>query len=192
MAYIFWHRPYREASQSAYESALVEFHQHLVEASPPGFQASEAHRISPTPWLGERDGYEDWYFVEAAWSLDPLNLAAVSGRVEASHDAVAKLMETGSGGLYDLVWGEPLPSARSRVAWLTRPRGIEYAPVLAEVRERSPGRLTCWRRRMVLGPAPEFALVVPASLDPTVPPGWHVLVIERVSLWPAQEAGRAL
>lgn len=188
LAYIFWHRSYPGTSESAYESTLLEFHQQLAEVSPPGFQASAAHRISSTPWLGEREGYEDWYFLDAAWALDPLNRTAVSGRMEAPHAAVAALMETGYGGLYSLVSGELTHSPRSRVAWLSRPRGIRYEPILAELRERLGGQLTCWRRQMVLSPAPEFALVGPPSLTPVLPPGWHARVVDRVSIWPAVES----
>ena len=184
LAYIFWHRPYPETSESAYESALREFHQQLAETSPPGFQASATHRISPTPWLGEREGYEDWYLVDAAWSLDPLNRTAASGRMEGSHAAIAALMEIGHGGLYALLWGETLQAPQSRVAWLSRPRGIRYDPILDELRDRLGERLGCWRRQMVLSPAPEFALVGPPSLEPILPSGWHARVVERVCVWP--------
>jgi len=184
LAYIFWHRPYPEIPAASYETALIAFHQRLVEAAPPGFQGSAAYRISPTPWLGDREGYEDWYLVDASWALDPLNRWAVAGPMETAHAAVAGLMEIGAGGLYTLVWGEPTSPPRSAAAWLTRPRGIRYEPVLAELRERLGGPLVCWRRQMVLGPAPEFALVGPPSLDPIPPPGWQTRRVERICLWP--------
>lgn len=185
LAYIFWHRPYPAISESEYESTLLRFHRQLAEVSPSGLQASAAHRISPTPWLGERGGYEDWYFLDAAWALDPLNRAAASGRMEAPHGAIATLMETGYGGLYSLVSGELAHLPRSRVSWLSRPRGIRYEPVLAELCERIGGQLNCWRRQMVLSPAPEFALVGPPSLNPVLPTGWQARVVERFSIWPA-------
>jgi hypothetical protein len=191
LAYIFWHRPYGVHSQSLYESALLEFHQQLAEASLPGCKASAAYRISPTPWLGEREGYEDWYLVDGSWALDPLNHGAVSGRMESPHAAIAALMETGYGGLYSLVWGEPAHPPRSRVAWLSRPRGIRYEPVLAELRDRLGGQLSCWRRQMVLSPAPEFALVGIPSLDPDLPPAWQGRLVERVCIWPTPETGRS-
>ncbi len=188
LAYLFWHCPYSGITESQYESTLIHFHRQLAEASPPGFRASAAHRISPTPWLSGRKGYEDWYFVEASWALDPLNRVAVSGRMESPHAAIAALMETGHGGLYSLVWSEPVNQPSSRVAWLSRPRGIRYEPVLAELRERLGGQLSCWRRQMVLSPAPEFALVGPLSLNPILPPGWEVRVVERVCIWPPPRA----
>lgn len=184
LSYIFWHRPYPETSPSAYESALLEFHRRLAGAPPPGFSASAVYRVAPTPWLDDREGYEDWYLVEASWALDPLNRGAVSGPVEAAHAAVAALMEAGHGGLYALVWGEPTRAGDSTVAWLSRPRGIRYEPILDELRERLNGAWHCWRRQMVLGPAPEFALVSSPSVVPTPPPGWAVRGVERVCLWP--------
>lgn len=184
LAYLFWHRPYPETSAAAYEAALLGFHRQLAEARPIGFQASAAYRITPTPWLGEREGYEDWYLVDASWALDPLNRGAVTGVVEAAHAAIAALMEVGYGGLYAQVWGELTRPRDSRVAWLSRPRGIRYEPILDGLRDRLGGALSCWRRQMVLAPAPEFALVGPPSLDPTPPPGWQARVIERVCLWP--------
>lgn len=190
LAYIFWHRPYAIHSRSTYESALAQFHQQLAEVSPRGFRGSAAYRISPAPWLGELEGYEDWYIVDGSWALDPLNQAAVSGRMESPHAAVAALMETGYGGLYSLVWGEPVEAPRSCVAWLSRPRGIRYEPVLAELRDRLGGQPSCWRRQMVLSPAPEFALVGAPSLAPILPQGWQGRVVERACIWPGPEAGR--
>lgn len=184
LAYLFWHRPSPAAPAATYEAALVTFHRRLAEAAAPGLRASAAYRISATPWLGGREGYEDWYLVDASWALDPLNRWAVTGPMEAPHAAVAGLMETGAGGLYSLVWGEPAVPLRSAVAWLTRPRGVRYEPVLAELREQLGGPLICWRRQMVLGPAPEFALVGPPTLDPIPPPGWQALRVERTCLWP--------
>jgi len=171
-----------------YESTLIHFHRQLAEASPPGFQASATYRISPTPWLDERRGYEDWYFVEASWALDPLNRVAVSGRMEAPHAAIAALMETGHGGLYSLLCGDPITLPGARVAWLSRPRGIRYEPILAELRDRIGSPLSCWRRQMVLSPAPEFALVGPPSLNALLPAGWEARVVERVCIWPPPPA----
>ncbi len=192
LVYIFWHCAYSGIADSAYESALIHFHQQLAEAAPPGFRASVAYRISPTPWLGERKGYEDWYLVEGSWALDPLNRVAVSGRMESPHAAIAALTETGHGGLYSLVWGELVNQPRSRVAWLSRPRGIRYEPVLAELREHLGDPLSCWRRQMVLSPAPEFALVGPPSLNPILPPGWELRAVERVCIWPPPDTGRCV
>ena len=89
-----------------------------------------------------------------------------------AHDAAAAQMEDGYGGLYALVWGEPVLPERSTTVWLTRPRGIQWRPVLDTVRQQFR-QTTLWRRQMVLGPGKEFALIVPP-----------------VSMSPHQQAGR--
>ena len=80
-----------------------------------------------------------------------------------AHDAAAAQMEEGHGGLYALVWGEPVLPERSKAVWLTRPRGIVWRTTLDTLRAQLPGT-TLWRRQMVLGPAKEFALIVPPGL----------------------------
>ena len=192
LAYIFWHRPFPQVAGAEYEPTLLEFHQYLARAFSPGCWGSAVYRTGPAPWLGGQGGYEDWYFVDAAWALDPLNRAAVSGEVEPRHSAIAALMETAHGGLYSLLWGDQVPAPRSAVAWLTRPRGIRYETVLEEVRQRLPGPLTFWRRQMLLGPAPEFALIGPPSLEPVLPSGWQAVVVERTCLWPAPDRALVL
>ena len=78
-----------------------------------------------------------------------------------------------------LVWGEPALAERSTAVWLTRPRGIEWRPVLEALRQQLP-QTTLWRRQMVLGPGREFALIVPPDLNVAAPAGWSALAIERV------------
>jgi len=78
-----------------------------------------------------------------------------------------------------LVWGEPALPERSTAVWLTRPRGIEWRPVLEALRQQLP-QTTLWRRQMVLGPGREFALIVPPDLNVAAPAGWSALAIERV------------
>lgn len=188
LAYIFWHRPYPGIPEDRYESTLREFHYELAKVLPPGFQSSAAYRISPTGWLDQRDGYEDWYFVDASWALDPLNRVAASGRMEEPHAAIAALMEKGCGGLYSLLFGEAIQAQRSRVVWLGRPRGIRYELILAELRRGLDSTTSCWRRQMVLSPAPEFALVGSLSLMPIVPPGWSHSIVQRTCVWPTPGA----
>ncbi len=100
-AYISWHRPYEDVAGAAYEGALAAFHESLAAAPAPGFLGSAAHRISATPWLGDRGGYEDWNLVEASWALDPLNQFAVvgGGRICGSicRTAGTACMSTGNG-----------------------------------------------------------------------------------------------
>ncbi len=182
LAYIFWHRPNRDADRDAYEAALTRFHRELAEAGSPGFQSSAAFRISGTPWLDDAPGYEDWNLVDEAGALDPLNVVAVSGEMAESHGLVASMMDVGLGGLYELMAGDTELHARSRLIWLTRPRGIEFRPVMEKLAARAGGAVSCWRRRMVLGPAAEFLLVGDADLELEVPEGWQMLTVERTRL----------
>jgi hypothetical protein len=103
---------------------------------------------------------------------------AVARPVVSAHDSAAAQMEEGHGGLYTLVWGEPILPDRSTTLWLTRPRGIQWRPVLDALRQRH-AKAALWRRLMVLGPGAEFALV---SAVPSIaaPPGWTALSVECV------------
>jgi hypothetical protein len=179
LAYLFWHRPYPTTSVKQYEEALLRFQQHLGQQHPPGFGGSASFRVAALPWLDNRPGYEDWCLLDGSWALDPLNAFAVAGPVMSAHDAAAAQMEDGHGGLYALVWGDPVLVERSTAVWLTRPRGIQWQPVLDALRQQHP-QATLWRRQMVLGPGKEFALIVPPGINVAAPPGWSALAIERV------------
>ena len=125
LAYVFWHRPYSTTTAKQYEEALLRFQQHLRQQDPPGFRGTASFRVTALPWLGNRAGYEDWCLLDGSWALDPLNSFAVAGPVTSANDAAAAQMEEGHGGLYALVWGEPVLPERSTAIWLTRPRGIQ-------------------------------------------------------------------
>ncbi len=178
LAYVFWHRPYSTTTAKRYEEALLRFQQHLRQQDPPGFRGTASFRVAGLPWLGNRPGYEDWCLLDAFWALDPLNSFAVAGPVTSAHDAAAVQMEEGYGGLYALVSGEPVLPERSTAVWLTRPRGIQWRPVLDKMRQQVT-QTTLWRRQMVLGPGKEFVLIVPLGVDVTAPSGWSALAIER-------------
>jgi hypothetical protein len=179
LAYLFWHRPYETTTVKQYEEALLRFQQHLGQQHPPGFGGSASFRVAALPWLDNQPGYEDWCLLDGSWALDPLNAFAVAGPVTSAHDAAAAQMEDGHGGLYALVWGEPVLPERSTAVWLTRPRGIQWRPVLDTLREQHP-HATLWRRQMVLGPGKEFVLIVPPGTNVAAPAGWSALAIERV------------
>ena len=146
LAYLFWHRPYATTTVKQYEEALLRFQQHLAQQHPPGFSGSASFRVAALRWLGNRPGYEDWCLLDGSWALDPLNAFAVAGQVMSAHDAAAAQMEEGHGGLYALVWGEPILPERSTAVWLTRPRGIQWRTTLDAL--QLPGT-TLWRRQMV-------------------------------------------
>jgi hypothetical protein len=181
LAYIFWHCPRDTTQIKRYEESLISFQHRLSEQPPPGFFGAHTCRITSVPWLDGRAGYEDWCYVDGSWALDSLNGFAVAGQVKAPHDAAAAQMDIGHGGLYSLVSGTHGPSNGSTVTWLTRPRGIDWRAALDTLRTEYP-TAAFWRRHMVLGPAPEFAVVLPSGGQITPPKNWTALVVhgERV------------
>jgi len=181
LAYLFWHRPRAEADKAAYEKLLLEFQDRLARSAAPGFLAAGSFAIGAVPWLGGHPGYEDWCILEGTWAMDPLNAAAISGAAQSPHDSVAALMEEGHGGLYTLVWGEPIVPADSTITWLTRPRGIQWRAALEPVRNLIP-KAQFWRRQMVLGPAPEFAITTEGGQALSIPQGWRAFAVERSRL----------
>src|SRR5262249_23977864 len=125
IAYLFWHCAHPTITVEQYEEALMRFQQRLVQQQPPGFGGSASFRVAALPWLGNRPGYEDWCLLDGSWALDPLNAFAVAGPVVSAHDAAATQMDEGYGGLYALVWGEPVLPKQSTAVWLTPPRGVQ-------------------------------------------------------------------
>jgi len=185
LAYIFWHAPFAGADPRAYDAALLAFQADLAAAPPPGLTSCTTYRIAAVPWLGDRPGYEDWYVVSSFAALEALNDAAINARRAPIHAAVASKMETGHGGLYRHFLGEFFGEAQAgsgRIAWVRRPRGIEYQQPLQEIVTSATGFASCWRRQMVLGPAEEFAIVGSSQLELSVPPGWAVRIVERTAL----------
>src|SRR5258708_8346271 len=178
LAYIFWHVPSVGISPSDYEAALLGFQVDLAKMPPSGFASCATYQISEVPWLDGRRGYEDWYFIDSSAALDALNEAVVKPQRQDVHAAIASKMDFGHGGLYRHLHGEEQPSGH-RVVWLTRPRGLEYEPVLRDLIETSAGFLSCWRRQMVLGPGDEFAIIGTSSFNPSVPQGWRGRTVER-------------
>jgi hypothetical protein len=168
LAYIFWHRPADGASREPYEAALAAFHAALAAHPPPGFAGSAAYRLAEAPWLpGGGDAYEDWYRVDGWEALGQLNEAAVRGPRAAPHDAVAGLAAAGAGAVYRLLAGAP-PPLRGPVhaAWVDKPAGMPYDEAVPALEELGGG---VWRRQMVLGPAPEFAVLTDAPASPPWP-----------------------
>lgn len=186
LAYLFWHAAPDGAVAAEYEKTVVRFGAALADSQIPGLLDNASFAIGRTPWLGER-GYEDWVWLEGSWALDALNERAVSGAMTAPHDAVAKATRHGGfGGLYYLVAGEHRMPADSKVFWLSRPRGIAWRDVLPSIIRSASAEVAVWRRQMVLGPAPEFALIGPPDLSLAVPRGWSGVEVERRALAPMQ------
>ena len=181
LAYVFWHRPYAHADPARYEDAMLRFHRALADGRPPGFVRGASFAIEPVPWLGDRAGYEDWYLIEGSWAMEPLNAFAIAGATQAPHDTVAALMEQGHGGLYGQAGGTTVSAPRTTIYWMTRPRGIVWQTAIEALRGRC-AQADIWRRQMVLGPAPEFAVEVPGDMAIDIPSGWQARSVKRVRL----------
>ncbi|MBV9579415.1 MAG: hypothetical protein JO057_12575 [Chloroflexi bacterium] len=179
LAYVFWHWPKPDVDAAEYEQLQRAFHGALAQSAPSGFRASRTFRVTgQAGWLGGTPAYADWYLVDDSAALDPLNVAAVSGVCEAPHTQVAHAMSAGAGSLLGLRADRGLAQSPNlatirHASWLTKPRDMRYAEFYAAV-PRLPGadQTTLWRRQMVLGPTPEFALLsshilpVPATYQP--------------------------
>jgi hypothetical protein len=189
LAYVFWHRPRDGQPLDAYEQAQVAFHRSLKRTPPVGFRGSACFRAPELPWLGG-GGYEDWYVVEDYSALGVLDAAAVGRGHRTSHDRAAHAMADGAGGLFGLQEGDAATLARATVAvWISRAPGSpsgEIADLLGDGADAAC--VSLWRRKLVLGPAPELCLLaaeVPggAAAD-RLPQGWSARVFEREVVWP--------
>ena len=157
LAYLFSHRPAAAVDIAGYEAALKRLHAALAEAGIPGFIASATFRGA--------GGYTDWYVLDDSASLDHLNDAAVSGDRTESHTFLARSAAEGVGKLLRLAEGELDIDARFEVRF-SKPAGVPYDQLYETLRgwTRRPG-VGLWRRMMVLGPAPEFALLCPERFE---------------------------
>lgn len=177
-AYLFWHLPYPDVNKKEYETSICEFQSRLAGAEIPGVLGCASFRVPGVPWLGGRDGYEDWVLLSDCAAMDTLNARATVGELQSPHERVASRMGDGHGGIYELISGTPMFDSNSSVLWLTRPRGIQWRPMMESVCEKSSG-ISCWRRQMVLGPGSEFAIVI--KDDQILEPfdGWTVTRLPR-------------
>jgi hypothetical protein len=175
LAYLFWHEPREGVDHDRYVALLTAFHDALRAAPPPAFLRSWSVRLDTAPWQDETPRFEDWYLVENWAALGTLNDAAVRAPREHAHDAIAGLATNGAGGLYALQHGTlegPAPWA----GWVAKPAGAPYATFEPELRAAvdAAGGGAVLRRQMVLGPAPEYAVL--ATAEPALP-------------WPARTTG---
>ena len=217
LAYLFWHRPRDPAAVEEYEHAQAAFHRSLAHNPPVGLCGSACFRVAELPWLGAfaddrgseaapaPGGYEDWYLIEDFAALGVLNEAAVGRGHRSAHDQVARRFGVGAGGMYGLLEGErPLLGegvgaerggvfgAASLAVWVSRPPGSSkhgLADLLTDGID--PRHASLWRRQLVLGPAPEFCLLlddrsqiaVATGVSPTrLPPGWTATILDREPL----------
>ena len=156
LAYVFSHHASPGADLADYEEGMRRFHASLAEARPAGFIRSATYRSA--------GGYSDWYLVENSAALDPLNEAAVAGRIRPVHDAVAHVATDFAGKLYMLIAGEPAGQAFE--TRFSKPAGTSYRDLYQRLETWTMiGGVSLWRRMMVLGPPPEFCLLSPGELD---------------------------
>jgi hypothetical protein len=161
LAYVFWHAPRSTNTLAAYEEALAAFHQSLGRADIPGFHGSYAFLVQGVAWLPLSVVYEDWYLVDDFAALGQLNVAAVSGHHQQTHDDVAVIAGHGTAGIYALRQGATRLGDARCASWYDKTAGMSYDEFFA----RLGARRTLWQRQLVLGPTPEFC-----SLDDEVPP----------------------
>lgn len=211
LAYVFWHRPRPDVELDAYEGAQLAFHRSLSHSRPAGMRCSAVFKIDETPWplaadeATRADGaiarYEDWYLLEDFTALGVLGEAAVGHGHRSAHDDAARRFGGGAGGVYALVEGARAPGGElgapigeANVAiWVARPLGDEpreLGELLGDGMD--PRHASLWRRQLVLGPAPEYCLLVreesvfdePAGVAHTrLPSGWSATVVRREALW---------
>jgi hypothetical protein len=167
LAYVFWHAPRSSNDLAAYEEALAAFHQSLDRADIPGFHGSHAYLVQGVAWFPSSVVYEDWYLVDDFTALGELNVAAVSGHRQRTHEDVAVIAGEGAAGIYALRQGAARLGDSRCAAWYDKTAGLPYDEFFARLGERR----TLWQRQMVLGPTPEFC-----SLDDDVPPADAVTV----------------
>lgn len=192
LAYLFWHRPLPGVDRSAYESALMRFHESVRDEPADVLVSSTCHCLDRIPWLvvsdggagGDEPGYEDWYLVRDSAALDRLNEAAINARHRSFHDDAAALAGAGAGGLYSLV---EFPGGRdpARVAdgdsesvWLSKPPRVSYSEFMSDLAALVPPGAQVWQRRLVLGPAPEFCVELPGQTRAELP-GTSLVRIRR-------------
>jgi putative intracellular protease/amidase len=188
LAYVFWHRSAPGVASAEYEAANVRFQRALTANAPGGFVASACLSAGSLPWLGDGGpGYEDWYVVEDFAALGVLNGAALGRGNRTAHDAAARLMGEGTGGLYRLLDGAPRFELVANANWITPTRGPDEAMLedfLADGMDRDSASL--WRRLLALGPAPELCLLageMPAGVRSTrLPEGWLAEIGARAAL----------
>lgn len=181
-AYVFWHWRRPEVDATTYEAAQRRFHAALAAAPPPGFARSHSAALHDAPWAAHgAAAYEDWYLLDAAAALDPLNQAAVSASRQAPHDAAAALAAGGAAGLYTLRSGAATTAPR-QAFWFAKPAGMTYAQLDAVLRDVVKDGACLWMRYMVLGPSPEFCLHSAEELE--LPAPFSGTRLRMRTVWP--------
>jgi hypothetical protein len=182
LAYVFWHWPRNGVSPDEYELLQRRFHTALREGPPVGFLGSRSHAIAEVPWIDRGPAYEDWYLLENASALDPLNEAAITASRRIPHDAAAAAAAGGTAGLYRRRLGGKDRAAPVVAAWFSKPNGMSYADLDGALEPLLSRGDVLWCRQMVLGPTPEFCLQSPVPV--TLPAIFAPLVVPLRGVWP--------
>lgn len=161
--YIFWHWPKADVDLAVYASRLHLFQEALAAEVGAGLLGRTAvYRSETPPWVPVK-GYifSDWFTLANGNALDRMNEAAVAKNVRQPHAEIAALYGGGAGSLYDRKTGGDFdPLAVQFTQWFAKPAGMAYAEIYARL-EFATKLESTWvlRRRMVLGPSPEFCMV---------------------------------
>jgi hypothetical protein len=171
LAYLFWHERRPEVDSDRYVALLEDFHRALAAAPPPGFRRSWSVTLQTAPWAGgPGEPFEDWYLADDWAALGTLNDQAVRPPRQDPHDAVAAQATNGAGAVYALQHGD-LDGPRPWAGWLAKPDRMPYDTFVPRLLAALEGTgAAVLRRQMVLGPAPEYAVL--ADREPQLP--WPV------------------
>jgi hypothetical protein len=161
LAYVFWHWPASGIALGEYEARLAAFHRALD--NPCGSWTARLGR-PPFDAPAATPVYEDWYAVASWHELGVLAERAVADPARAPHDAAAVRSAGGAAGVYRRARRGGLDTAPSVAAWLAKPDGCTYAEALGALGDAAP-HAAVWVRQLVLGPAPEIAVLARAPLD---------------------------
>lgn len=183
LAYVFWHRKMDHVRAVEYEASLVEFHKALMNSKVNGYLGSIVSRIEGAPWMMmERSGYEDWYCISNSEVIDALNQSAVTGISKNPHDSAARMAVDMHAGLYESKNHFEGHLDSEWAIWFSKPAGTEYSQLYAEIEALSPdGESDLWRRRMVLGPTPEFCLLAKQRIE--IPESMKPIQVKRKVVW---------
>ena len=147
LAYVFWHWP---AQIESYEERMQAFHTAL------GRPGTVTFKLERAPFDEVEAPYEDWYPVEDWAAIGELNDFAVTGARKAPHDLVAGMSRKGAGAVFKLIEGGLPLKEVTFAAWSPKPPDC-------------PAGAAVWQRQLVLGPAPEYAVLAASPVE--VPAG---------------------
>ncbi len=184
LAYVFWHWIEADTDVAAYEDALTAFQNALLDNAPQGYRRAAVFRQGSAPWLpGRGPHYVDWYVTDGSAALDPLNDAAVSAACRAAHDTAAAGAAGGTAGLYRLRQGAVRAAEVHCATWFSKPGGMSYESLDADLAERMDGdHAELWRRRMTLGPAPEMCVLASSAIE--LPEAFGAIGVTMQPVWP--------